>query len=100
MPDLHIHRFHQLGLERARALAQEWAQKAEQKFNAQCTWLPATRLQPETLHFKRSGIEGQVLIAADYFELSAQLGFLLKAMRPVIEAAIEKNLDQKLLKLV
>jgi hypothetical protein len=28
------------------------------------------------------------------------LGFLLKAMRPVIEAAIEKNLDHKLLKLV
>ena len=37
MPDIHIHRDHELGLAKARKVALQWAEDAEKKFEMECT---------------------------------------------------------------
>lgn len=37
VPDIRIHREHQLGLSKARKVAWDWAEQVEQKFSMDCT---------------------------------------------------------------
>lgn len=96
MPDLHIHRDHDLGLSRAREVAWRWAEDAETKFGMECTVLESE--DGDTVEFTRSGISGTLEVAADHFTLDAQLGFLLGAFAKKIESEIEGNLDALLAK--
>lgn len=91
MADIHIHRAHRLGLAKARKTAWQWAEAAEEKFGMQCTVIEGKG--SDVVEFKRSGVEGRLIVAADSFDLSAQLGLLLGAFRGRIEAGIEENLD-------
>ncbi|HKX44661.1 MAG TPA: polyhydroxyalkanoic acid system family protein [Burkholderiaceae bacterium] len=91
MPDIHIHRTHQLGLAKARKVALQWAEDAEKKFEMECTILEGE--DSDTVEFTRSGVNGALHVAADHFELRAKLGFLLGAFARTIESEIEKNLD-------
>ena len=91
MADIHIHRDHSLGLAKARKVAWAWAEQAEQAFQMDCTVLEGET--SDTVQFTRSGVKGQLIVAADHFDLSAQLGFLLGAFAKTISAEIEKNLD-------
>lgn len=47
----------------------------------------------DTVQFSRSGVRGELLVCADRFELTAQLGFLLGAFSQRIERKIVSNLD-------
>ena len=47
----------------------------------------------DTVEFTRSGVKGRLIVAADHFDLDAQLGFLLGAFSKTIEAEITKKLD-------
>lgn len=91
MPDIKIHRDHTLGLAKARKVALKWAEDAEKKFEMECTILEGET--SDTVEFKRSGVNGQLIVAPDHFELNAKLGFLLGAFSKTIESEIEKNLD-------
>jgi putative polyhydroxyalkanoate system protein len=91
MADIKIHRSHSLGLAKARQVAWDWAEKVEQDFDMDCTVLEGET--SDTVEFKRSGVSGQLVVAADHFDLQAKLGFLLGAFSKTIEAEIEKNLD-------
>ena len=91
MPDIHIHRQHSLGLTKARKVAWDWAELAEQKFDMTCTVTEGST--SDTVAFARSGVKGGLVVAADHFVLQAKLGFLLGAFSKTIEAEIEKNLD-------
>jgi putative polyhydroxyalkanoate system protein len=91
MPDIKIHRKHTLGLPKARKLAWEWAEQVEKKFDMECTVLEGET--SDTVEFKRSGVNGQLIVAADHFDLNAKLGLLLGAFARTIEGEIEKNLD-------
>jgi putative polyhydroxyalkanoate system protein len=91
MADIHIHRAHQLGLAKARKTAWQWAEAAEQKFAMECTVIEGET--GDVVEFKRAGVEGQLVVAADSFDLTARLGFLVGAFRQRIEAEIEENLD-------
>ncbi|MCR5885295.1 polyhydroxyalkanoic acid system family protein [Rhizobacter sp. J219] len=91
MPDIKIHREHSLGLAKARKVALKWAEDAEKKFDMECTILEGEL--SDTVEFKRSGVNGQLIVAPDHFELNAKLGFLLGAFSKTIESEIEKNLD-------
>ncbi|WP_395698760.1 polyhydroxyalkanoic acid system family protein [Aquabacterium sp.] len=91
MPDIHIHREHQLGLAKAREVAWQWAEEVEAKFDMACTVLEGET--SDTVEFTRSGVKGTLIVAPDHFELDAKLGFLLGAFAKTIEAEIEKNLD-------
>jgi len=96
MPDIHIHRTHALGLTRARKVALQWAEDAEKKFDMECTILEGET--SDTVEFTRSGVKGELIVAADHFALDAKLGFLLGAFSKTIETEIEKNLDALLAK--
>ena len=91
MPDISIHRDHKLGLAKAREVAWQWAEEVEKNFDMECTVLEGKT--SDTVEFERPGVKGQLVVAADHFELEAKLGFLLGAFSKRIESEIEKNLD-------
>ena len=91
MADIHIHRQHSLGLAAARKVAWDWAEQAEQQFDMACAVLEGET--SDTVSFTRIGVKGQLIVAADHFDLEAKLGFLLGAFSRTIEGEIEKNLD-------
>jgi putative polyhydroxyalkanoate system protein len=96
VPDIRIHRDHTLGLPKARKIAWQWAEEVEKKFDMECTVIEGET--SDTVEFKRSGVSGRLIVAADHFDLDAKLGFLLGAFSKTIEAEIEKNLDALLAK--
>ena len=91
MADIRIHRAHKLGLAKAREVAWQWAEEVEKKFDMECTVIEGET--QDTVEFTRPGVKGELLVAADHFELDATLGFLLGAFSKTIESEIEKNLD-------
>ena len=91
MPDIRIHRQHKLGLAKARKVAWAWAEDVEKKFDMACTVIEGET--SDTVEFTRAGVNGQLIVAADHFDLEARLGFLLGAFAGTIEREIEKNLD-------
>ena len=94
MPDIHIHRKHQLGLAKAREIAWQWAEEVEKKFDMECTVHEGET--DDTVTFKRIGVSGTLAVGQAHFELDAKLGFLLGAFSKTIESEIERNLDQLL----
>ena len=96
MADIHIHRDHQLGLAKARKVALKWAEQVESGFGMECVILEGETT--DTVEFTRSGVKGELIVAADHFTLDAKLGFLLGVFSRKIESEIEKNLDALLLK--
>ena len=94
MADIRIHREHKLGLTKARKVAWDWAEMAEAKFDMACSVLKGET--SDTVSFNRSGVKGELIVAADHFDLQAKLGFLLGAFSKTIETEIEKNLDDLL----
>ena len=96
MADINIHREHRLGLAKARKVAWRWAEDVEKKFGMECSVLEGET--SDTVSFTRSGVNGELIVAADHFDLQAKLGFLLGAFSKTIEAEILKNLDTLLAK--
>ena len=96
MPDIKIHREHQLGLAKARKVALKWAEDVERDFDMECTILEGEF--SDTVEFKRLGVAGTLIVAPDHFDLNAKLGFLLGAFAKTIENEIRKNLDGLLAK--
>jgi putative polyhydroxyalkanoate system protein len=94
MADIKIHRPHKLGLAKAREVAWSWAEEVEKRFDMECTVIEGET--QDTVEFKRSGVNGTLVVAADHFDLRAKLGFLLGAFSKTIEGEITKNLDQLL----
>jgi putative polyhydroxyalkanoate system protein len=91
MPHIKLRRSHKLGLPKARKIAWKWAEKVEEKFGMACTVMEGE--DGDTVAFTRSGVSGELQVAADHFEVRARLGFLLGAFSKTIEAEIEKELD-------
>ena len=96
MSDINIHREHTLGLAKARKVARLWAEQAEAKFSMECSVLEGKT--SDTIEFTRSGVHGRLIVAADHFDLTAKLGFLLGAFSKTIKTQIEQTLDDLLAK--
>ncbi len=96
MADLNLHRDHTLGLARARKVALKWAEDVEAKLDMECTIIEGD--DEDVLEFRRSGVDGRMIVAATYFDLEAKLGFLLKPFLGTIEAEVSKQLDEALAK--
>lgn len=90
MPDIDLRRTHALGIEGARAAADRLADDLRRKFGLTGDW------SGNTLRFERPGLTGSLVVAETMVHITATLGFLLKAMRPSIEKAIEGELDRLL----
>lgn len=98
MPNLHITRQHNLSLDKARAIAQQWALDAERDFGMETSLVMVTdNFQTvDRWNFKRTGVHGSLVTSAQSFELELHLGFLLGAFQDKIKQQIEQNLDQLL----
>ncbi|MEO8124919.1 MAG: polyhydroxyalkanoic acid system family protein [Burkholderiales bacterium] len=96
MPDIRIRREHTLGLAKARKIAWKWAEDVEEKFGMECSVLEGDF--SDTVSFTRSGVNGELIVAADHFDLHARLGFLLGAFAKTIEREVLANLDTLLAK--
>ncbi|MCZ2293074.1 MAG: polyhydroxyalkanoic acid system family protein [Burkholderiales bacterium] len=94
MPDIRIHREHQLGLPRARKVALAWADYVEDRFGMECSVLKGKT--SDTIEFTRSGVKGRLIVAGDHFDLDAHLGLLLGAFARTIESEVMKNLEDRL----
>ena len=94
MSEIRIRREHELGLKTAREVAADWAEQCRTEFDMQCELLRGET--SDTVEFRRSGVHGRLVVAADHFDLEARLGFLLGAFSKRIEAAIRDNLEQQL----
>jgi putative polyhydroxyalkanoate system protein len=94
VPDIHIQRDHDLGFAQARKLAFKWAETAEKKLDMECTYEEGK--SEDLVSFTRSGVNGELKVTKDSFELDARLGFLLGAFKDRIESEIVKNLDELL----
>ena len=98
MPTLHITRQHTLSLDKARAIAQQWALDAERDFGME-VFLVLGNDEPKTVdrwNFKRTGVNGSLVTSAQSFELELHLGFLMGVFQDKIKQQIEQNLDQLL----
>ena len=91
MADIHIQRPHALGFAKARKTAFRWAEQAEAKFGMDCTVIEGE--DEDVVEFRRSGVDGRLVVTADSFDLTARLGLLVGAFRQRIESEIEANLD-------
>jgi putative polyhydroxyalkanoate system protein len=96
MADIHLERTHDMGLAEARKIAFEWAEQVEEKFDMACTYEEGKT--KDHVVFKRSGVDGSLVVTKDSFVLDAKLGFLLGAFKDKIEGEITKNLDALLKK--
>ena len=94
MADLHIVRPHALGLKEARKIAFNWAEQVERDLGMDCTYEEGR--SADKVCFSRSGVQGQLQVTKDKFELDAKLGFLVGAFKGRIEAEITQMLNQLL----
>lgn len=94
MSNIHIHHEHQLGLKKARKVAQDWAEQAEKKLSLTCEYEVGKSF--DTVRFERSGVTGTMLVRSDEFEIQAKLGFLLSAFKDRIESEIVQTLESRI----
>ena len=94
MAKIHIHRAHDLGLERARVVARSWARTAEQQFDMTSTVTEGEA--SDVVAFTRAGVDGQLVVDAEAFDLTVRLGLLLSAFSARVEAELEANVDKLL----
>ena len=90
MADIDLKRAHSLGLEGARAAAEQMGTALGRKFDLKGTW------SGNTLTFQRPGVSGTLDVSAKDVRLAVTLGFLLKAMKGSIERAVNEELDKLL----
>jgi putative polyhydroxyalkanoate system protein len=82
MADIQIVQEHNLSPERARAAAQQVADKVAAEFGMAWRW------EGDVLHFERSGVEGALTLGEQRAALQIRLGMLMSAFRPAIEAKV------------
>ena len=92
MADLHIVRKHTLGLAAARKIAFNWAEQVENELGMSCTYEKGR--SADTVCFSQSGVQGELQVTKDSFELDARLGFLVSVFKGRIETQITQMLDQ------
>jgi len=90
MPSIDIRRKHQLTLKEAKEAVKKTAAAIAQRFDIQSAW------HGNTLSFERAGASGEIKVTASEIHVTAQLGFLLGALKPLIEQEIQNRLDKEL----
>jgi putative polyhydroxyalkanoate system protein len=89
MPGIDIRHPHSMPLPKARKAVEDVAKKLAQRFDIEYAW------EGDTLNFTRSGVDGRIALAAEQLHVTAQLGFLLSALKGPIESEIRRVLDER-----
>jgi putative polyhydroxyalkanoate system protein len=85
--EIHYKRMHHLSIKDAKKIAQKAADDLGKEYDLRSEW------EGDTLHFRRSGVDGHMHVTAHYIDLNVKLGFLLRPFRSAFEHHIERNLD-------
>lgn len=89
MPSIDIKRSHSRPLPEARRKVEHVAAHLAEKFDIAWRW------EGNVLHFERSGVDGQIKVGAKQVHVTANLGFLLMALRGPVEREIHRYLDEE-----
>ncbi|MEP6938483.1 MAG: polyhydroxyalkanoic acid system family protein [Rudaea sp.] len=90
MPSIEIRRKHKHTLKQAKEAVKHIALAIAKKFDIESRW------NGNTLSFERPGASGEIHVTASEVHVTAQLGFLLGTLKPMIEKEIEKHMDKEL----
>ncbi|WP_133478387.1 polyhydroxyalkanoic acid system family protein [Cognatilysobacter segetis] len=89
MATIDIRHTHSLAPDQARQAVQHIADTLAQRFGVEHGW------QGDSLMFNRSGVDGRVHLEPDAVRVTAELGFLLGAMKGTIESEIRRVLAER-----
>ncbi len=92
MPDIRMIKYHALPMAKARELVQKAADDLAEEYDLSSQWAG------NTLHFRRSGVQGEMRVTESEIDLEVTLGFLLKAFKAKFVEHIEHNFDTLLAK--
>src|SRR5262249_54530066 len=85
-----IRRRHDLGLTKAKRLAQTLAHQLQNEFGGTYTW------EGNELRFQRTGVSGCATVTTDSIQIRVELGLLLRPLHARIEREIRAGLDTHL----
>ena len=86
MADINIVQQHKLTAAKARAAAQQVADKLAQEYDLACAW------DGDVLRFERSGVDGSLTLEKEQAQLQIKLGFMLSAFASTIEGKIAEKM--------
>ena len=90
MSSIDIRQDHALNATQARTAVDEIARKLDARFGLQSTW------SGERLDFSGSGVDGAIDLLPGQVRVTATLGFMLSAMKGLVESEIRRVLSEKL----
>lgn len=90
MSEIHYVRKHSLSMAEAKKMVQKAADALGEEYDLTSQW------EGDTLHFRRSGVDGFMAVSREQVELKVKLGFLLRPFKAKFEEHIERNLDRAL----
>jgi putative polyhydroxyalkanoate system protein len=85
-----IRRRHDLGLTRAKRLAEMLARRVQNQFGGTYSW------NSNELRFERTGVTGCATVTKDSVQIRVELGLLLRPLRARIDREIRASLDAHL----
>lgn len=89
MPGIDIRHAHSMPKAKARKAIEDVARKLAERFDIEYAW------DGDVLNFNRSGVDGKIALEPKQLHVSAQLGFLLSALKGPIESEIRRVLDER-----
>ena len=90
MSTIEIRHPHSLPPAQARKAVEEFAVKLGQRFGLDYRW------EGDVMHFKRTGVDGQIALQPGQLLVSAKLGMLFSAMKGTIEQEMRRVLAERL----
>ncbi|QHB71811.1 polyhydroxyalkanoic acid system family protein [Stenotrophomonas sp. 364] len=90
MSSIDIRHAHSLPIDGARKAIEEVAAKLSERFGLQSNWVG------DVLNFSGSGVDGAIELQPGQVHVTAKLGFLLSAMKGMVEGEIQRVLKEKL----
>ncbi|RXR07499.1 polyhydroxyalkanoic acid system family protein [Pseudoxanthomonas composti] len=89
MSSIDIRHDHAQSTEQARASVDAIARKLEERFGVKSAW------QGDRLSFNGAGVDGGIALLPQQLHVTAELNFLLSAMKGPIEAEIRRVLGER-----
>jgi putative polyhydroxyalkanoate system protein len=91
VPDIHIERSHSLGMQKARKVATQWAERVEKAHGVHCTHTQGRG--EDIIQISRTGVHGSAKVTGKSFELHMKLGFLFGLFSQRISDGVTRELD-------
>lgn len=90
MSSIDISHAHSLSPDAARSAIEEVVGKLSERFGVQSRW------EGDVVKFSGSGVDGAIALQPQQVRVTAELGFLLSAMKTMVESEIRRVLSEKL----